>query len=1482
MTIDIKKTGFTSMIFLILISISFIVIQPMYEAAVTRLIQVRDNVIQTLEQKTGLTITYESMSPSVLTGLRISKIQIMDSKTSAVLAKISSVRFSYKLLNFLMGKDDFLDSLIVTGLSAEYDDTSQRYLIDNFTSLFSASGSNEAGFTGLPFSIRISTATVAYKNAHIRLRLQMRDTVLKNSTLGNSMQLTSSNTITCNFLDDEYTALGPVTSQFSLQGTINNQFTDSALQLRIRDLKNSQISLKPVELAFWYTNDTLNFQLLENVGTFNLFAEYIISTKVYTVLLEAEQFNPLSLVTINKSSPLLKKADGTAFSGMYTLYGATDKLAESAYSAQGSISIPSTLVPFGLNVEIDAEGDFSFIDISSLRATGPVCDVEYTGSVNLQTLQPQGFLAVNSFILPNNNEISAEIYLDPLSSGFLGFIPQLDIGKASLTALQFELIPYGKSVDFSLLFYDYSHYEYSKNAEVEVNGSLFLDKKPFIQSNIQVSNLFMDTIFEVLSYTLPSSLSGSFQSAGKSFSSFVLSTEMYVSTDFSAITYNTPYTIIANTAKDQEVAVLSFDGNETSVQISQLDILFSGQSLQASVSADFSPDYSDMFFTSLLAVNSIPYELQGVLIDAKNLVLTGSYGLTSSIVFNSGSLVAGTLGINSLPISIKDFVLSLSVDTAFEFTSLSQWVTDVTRFECVEASGAIALSPSLSLAGSFNTYGGMIHSLTYSDTESILNGEATVMWNIADSVFDSAQCYVTLNESITSESYEIDVSVSNPFKKDFAKINILEDILCSSVITINSSPVSRFISQQTSENTLTGQINVLGTLSNPSVSVRVSNASVNVQGENMVLQCFASLDDKVAALSETSVTFANLFFSNIAANLDLQSYTGSLFGKFSSFIDKTNEITSEFTLSVIPTSVAPQEAKKGLFFTSFPETFLATLSLPYINSTKFGQISDFTLSGVRSKGRFDIQGSVEKNRGFTNNPINGYLLDNGECLLILDDVLPVSFVAFGSIAKGLFDIQVNDLVFDAERFKKIFDFGDFRITRGMAVGSFHLGGLLTDPEFNGSVDVTSFSCEIPNFIEGPITAAKAQLTGQGKYLRAENVLGQTQNGNCVVDVNINFDKWEFDSVLVNLETKDNEKVKAFANLGLLQFSGNAKCNLSIEVKTVSLNVTGSLYVDDAIGKIYPIELITKKDETAPLDVSVDLDIMVGQRAQVFMYEPLFQTEIIQALVNPMTPIKVVMNTRENLFSLVGNLVLRGGEVKIGRNFYLREGRIVFEENQITIDPIVTVRAEMRETDQDGEILRITLSAEEQKLSSFTYTLSSSPPKSEQELMLLLGKSFLVKSTGTASGDILNAVGLGLNIFVQNTVLKQIEEGLREFLKLDILSVRTSVLQNTLRLYSEQNTGKVLTPGNFLDNSTVYIGKYFGDVLYGDFLLHLSYDDSKVTSNNLASGIAFEPEIGFEMDSPFATIRWSIAPDVGSLHNLWVPYTSISLSWKFLF
>ena len=167
-------------------------------------------------------------------------------------------------------------------------------------------------------------------------------------------------------------------------------------------------------------------------------------------------------------------------------------------------------------------------------------------------------------------------------------------------------------------------------------------------------------------------------------------------------------------------------------------------------------------------------------------------------------------------------------------------------------------------------------------------------------------------------------------------------------------------------------------------------------------------------------------------------------------------------------------------------------------------------------------------------------------------------------------------------------------------------------------------------------------------------------------------------------------------------------------------------------------------------------------------------------------------------------------------------------------------------------------------------------------MQLLGQVISADSSGIS--DIL---GSGGDFFIQSTVMRRVENTLRELLNFDIFSIRTNILQNSLKLSMSENTkNKQLGFGNFIDNSTVYMGKYFGSSIYVDSMLHWSYDENKINNGTSVNGIIFQPEFGFEMTSPFVNIRLGVAPDIDSLQkgllNTWVPSTSMTLSWKLAF
>ena len=92
------------------------------------------------------------------------------------------------------------------------------------------------------------------------------------------------------------------------------------------------------------------------------------------------------------------------------------------------------------------------------------------------------------------------------------------------------------------------------------------------------------------------------------------------------------------------------------------------------------------------------------------------------------------------------------------------------------------------------------------------------------------------------------------------------------------------------------------------------------------------------------------------------------------------------------------------------------------------------------------------------------------------------------------------------------------------------------------------------------------------------------------------------------------------------------------------------------------------------------------------------------------------------------------------------------------------------------------------------------------------------------------------------------------MNIDIFSVRTNVLQNTLNMgVSGELSKKNLSIGNFLDNTTVYIGKYIGSALYVDAMLNMSASDNPDVEYYSTDSILFQPEFGLELEFPIINI-----------------------------
>jgi Uncharacterized protein conserved in bacteria len=462
-----------------------------------------------------------------------------------------------------------------------------------------------------------------------------------------------------------------------------------------------------------------------------------------------------------------------------------------------------------------------------------------------------------------------------------------------------------------------------------------------------------------------------------------------------------------------------------------------------------------------------------------------------------------------------------------------------------------------------------------------------------------------------------------------------------------------------------------------------------------------------------------------------------------------------------------------------------------------------------------------------------------------------------------------------------------RVNSGTVDGELSISGLLNDPEFSGELRARNLGIELPGILGESFGPASFEIKADTKQLSIPRFELAGAHGALAIEAGVEFDRWLPASVRVHAVTLPGRMLRLEMENPLVKATGLVSGDLEVTMAPEGIRISGDAgYEQGSFAVLLAgFSRLPQAGEQLLPDIRADVRLNIGKKVE-FRW-PNNDIPIIRGLIQAEQPVGLSVDTGLGTFRLHGTAKLRGGEIfYLKRSFYIRQGQIAFNENQDLFDPVITLRAEIRESDigpeTRGEPVRIILSSENQPLSAFTPVLSSDPVKSNLEIMELLGQV----TSGDASRETLlrDTVINASDIFTQMSLFRNAENSVRDLFRLDLFSIRTLILQNALLGPAMRTPDeKPMTIGNYFDNTTVYMGKYLGSAIYADALLHFSYYDPKSAQNagkkyTTYGNLLFQPELGLEVTTPLFLLRWGITP--GSPGTLFVADNSVTLSWKF--
>lgn len=1416
-------------------------------------------------EKTSLHVSYKNLSPSILSGFNINEIEIYDDEKKIVLS-VNKIRISYDI--FKIGTKDLnqiVTSVTLDGLNADID-----FIIETLKPFFSQN--NGFNFSTdlfvkilefIPGRVNFRNISLSYENEFFKGILNVKKIDVENFQGRNRLDFDIEGNVFANIknLNED------INGKAKIEGYVTQNLEGSSLNVSLSDLGTNDFRINTLSFLLRYSNQIITLESIRSLYPLSFYAGLNIAEKSVFGKLDFENLFPFRLVT-SQTSRLISKLKSVNMNGNINFFYAFGKN-DFELEVISDINLPSSILKNGAVLSLNANADARAIHINSLGLSGKDFDASANLDFIYENLSLSGIASLSKINLLNGNTISTEIFFDPLEKGFTAFSPQIFIGEKSLTAFEFSLLPNENSLDFEMEVSDYSHSQESEPGVISFGGSYILDSK-YIQSEVALTEIYLDSILSLCESLF---LTNDSLSALKNMiSSFVFSGNGYFSTDFESLSYNVPYIVVADTKNESSLLLMSFNGNTNSIQMDNLTLALNGYLLTAFAGIDF-VDFENMIFSANIIAGTIPYSISGTYAENK-ISFSGDYGLFGQLNFLRENSFDGFLNFENFPLKIKNSTLIFSLDSDFSYSKIDGPLINVNQLSFEESGLLSEISPHLVMSAGITKYGASITDIVYSDFYSVLEGNGDVTVNINDYGFYSANVRFNLENTLSTESVNADIMVSNPDGVELSLSNVSDSLYMNAQVDVVNFSLNRFSSVKNDNNELSASLFATGTINHPDISVTVSKFALMYAGDLMQASGFLSIQEDSLVLNSLDFSNGLVNIKNTFAEFNLDDFSGylqtdanlSLLGK-SLFVPLKLEVSNVLKNegSFIPKSgtvtIFAEKTEGDLLHS--PLEFFVRADFDS-EMFVFSSSQNLGFSALYSTKTGEIFGSLNSEK-YLNFSLSGNASSNQ---------LSVKFSKINADLKNIFDvINLDDLIL---------------VENGILNGSVSINGSAENPDFSGAITIENPEISLPTLIPEKISSEKILITLLHNEITViENSYSVDEKLCMKLSAKIYLNKWMLDRLEFNVKSLPNVFVPVFLKTPVFSTEGNVNCDMNLIIEGNICYVSGNIFGDNIkiqsdLNSLSSISSETSENEPW-IYFNMDLNLSLGTHSSLD-FNPL-----LRCVFTPDIQMNLKFDQQSGALDIGGNLNIRSGDIAyLNRNFYIKQGEIKFNSADIT-NPLITVEAETREKDDDGQTVRIILSAQNQYLRDFNPRFSSVPAKSETEISALLGQ-IVIGDAGNVS-EFMFAAG---DYAIQSAIGRNVENKLRDLFNFDIFSMRTNIVQNTLNLGLSNSRGNSnnnanqtpaqISVGNFLDNSTVYIGKYLGSSVYVDAMMHFSFENANATDVTKLGDFMLQPEIGIELDSPFANIRWSVAPDINAMinENNFVPDSSVSLSWKFAF
>jgi hypothetical protein len=1445
-----------SLIFLVswtLTTVASFFLRPLERALQTGMAELRDRAVAEAESYLGRTIEYGSIGPSLFGILDIRNVRIYRPGSEEPALACSRFRVSYSLKELLAalggGKPD-------TGIRAIRSIRIDRPVIKldleedaDLIALFSSGGDPQRKRFTLGADLLPDNLVVRIRGGAFHLGSR-GDSF---SLTGLSLDASAGERISLRgrwegegrfpeLFKPRETAV--ISAVCGFEGEFTRDLSQGSLTLTVPAFSSELFSLRSVTASLIVADRRIEIRKIRDHAPFDLYLGYELDGRRFYGEFRAEEFAVRELVSLQGPwkvyEPLLELQN----SGYVLLEGDAQSF-NYRFDLSGG---PPEKAP-GPSYALAGRGDGNRLSFDRCRIQFPQGSIRYTGGLGFKPWSPQGHISVSDLSLTGDGRINAELDLVTQGSEISLSGENLSLGPVVLSSLSGALFQEEESLFFSIAALRLDGVSGAPGS-VSLDGSYTRrNQGPLNPRRLEASLSFgAFALGDMLDMARPlvslERIPGFTRDLLKELR---ISTEAFITTDFEHILYNVPRFVLARGG--EELLTLSVSGTDQRLELSEGRIFRSGAYAGFAGYGDFE-NPQDITFSLRIAYLDLAYYLEGTILDRRSISIQGSYGLSGYIGAADTGGFSGYLQAEDLPLPLGEQFALLRFFCSLRYDGPSFWSAEIDRFDLTNLVTPASGSAALSFTALADQNGAQLTQLVFDDGGGALTGGAGVSWGRG---FVPVQGGGFISDSTGLERLDL----SGAYDGDLVELS-----LRSSRIQLG-----RFV-RNLRGSLLTGDLAL--SWRSPSsfrADLNLGSLSARIGKWELAAAARGSLTEEALTISDVRVNYGDLLAEVPLFSVDLGAARAEtnayIRGGMGWFLESSFGLEADF------------EPVRSWF--DMPRALTAFSGRLHVDTARFDAVEaeeafDFTFS--RTRDLFALAGGPR-------NMIRMRMNSQGDFYLGLSNPSPVRGSFIGSLNSETIDAHVSDLYVDLEALSRFLPRKDIiEFPGGFVTGAVQIRGPLKDPEFFGTIYGSSVRIRIPRFLAEDIGPVPVTVTLEGDEMNFGPLIAPVGSGAGKVSGWFLFERWVPDTFDIDIDVAEDAAIPFALDIMGFVAAGETWGRVKLSLEDLILTISGNMTGQNTRMTMNIQELRGGRDSGPSTKVSIvtDLTIRAGRKVEFAWPEVM---PVLRTYADAGSEIEVTSDQSTGRYSLAGDIRLRSGEIYyFQRSFYLKEGILSFNENELRFDPRISARAEIRDRNDEGPVT-IAMIIDNAPLLSFTARFESMPPLSQLEIFSLLGQNLTGDPSAEDGGVIPNAFVLATSDFLaQLEVVRGLERNVRDFLRLDMFSVRTQALQNAMLMVTglQDPVDRIGRVGNYFDNTTVFFGKYVRSDMFVQSMLSFRYDETQ----ERFGGMRFEPEIGIELQSPLFAIRWNFAPTFDDNDTVFIDDVSFTLTWRWTF